>query len=128
MKTNISILRFTLLATLAGLSLHSTETASARPYVVEVDFCDGYVIERGVVRMPVYPPARFEQVAVAPEAGDYQPHLAADYRAGFHAGRQAALCGWRRNYHGAFLASGCRWESYFQEGYSDGYEGRPMRH
>ncbi len=60
--------------------------------------------------------------------GDYQPHLAQAYRMGYFAGRQDRACGLDRNYRRAFEHSGSGWESYFQEGYADGYECRPMNH
>jgi hypothetical protein len=59
---------------------------------------------------------------------DYQPHLAVEYRNGYFAGRRDAAWGVTRNSPAAFRASGGRWESYFQEGYADGYDGRPIRH
>lgn len=58
--------------------------------------------------------------------GAYLPHLAHAYRLGYCAGRQDRACGFDRNYRRAFEASGSSWESYFQEGYADGYECRPM--
>lgn len=61
-------------------------------------------------------------------ASDYQPELAQSYRQGWLAGQRARHCGWRRDSHGAFLCSGAGWESYFQEGYADGFDGRGMRH
>ncbi|MGV3658873.1 MAG: hypothetical protein ACO1TE_01775 [Prosthecobacter sp.] len=59
---------------------------------------------------------------------DYQPELAQSYRQGWAAGQRARHCGWQRDSHGAFLCSGCAWESYFQEGYADGFDGHGMRH
>lgn len=60
--------------------------------------------------------------------GAYLPHLAHAYRMGYCAGRNDRACGFDRNYRRAFEASGSGWESYFQEGYADGYECRPMNH
>lgn len=65
---------------------------------------------------------------VASAPGDYLPHLAHAYRMGYCAGRNDRACGLDRNYRRAFEASGSGWESYFQEGYADGYECRPMNH
>lgn len=59
---------------------------------------------------------------------DYPAHLAHDYRMGYFAGRQDRAWGYDRNYRRAYSFSGCGWESYFQEGYADGYEGRRMSH
>ncbi len=59
---------------------------------------------------------------------DYQPELAQSYRQGWAAGQRARHCGWQRDSHGAFLCSGAAWESYFQEGYADGFDGHGMRH
>jgi hypothetical protein len=60
--------------------------------------------------------------------GDYQPHLTHAYRMGYYAGRQDRAWGMDRNYRRAFELSGSQWESYFQEGYADGYECRPLNH
>lgn len=60
--------------------------------------------------------------------GAYQPHLAHAYRMGYFAGRQDRAWGLDRNYRRAFELSGASWESYFQEGYADGYDCRPMNH
>lgn len=102
-----------LAATAARAQRYTVEYYYGRPIAVEITY-------PGYCPPPVYP--------VAPERTEYQPHLAADYRAGYWAGRRDAGMGFGRNSRGAFLASGCRWESYFQEGYADGYEGRPMNH
>lgn len=70
-----------------------------------------------------------ERIVVATDGrSDYQPHLAREYRTGYWAGRQDSAYGFPRNSVRAFRASGGRWESYFQEGYADGYDGRPMNH
>jgi len=59
---------------------------------------------------------------------DYQPHLASEYRNGWRAGAQDVAYGANRDYRRAYAYQGTGWESYFQEGYNDGYEGRPMAH
>lgn len=59
---------------------------------------------------------------------DYQPHLASEYRNGWRAGAQDAAYGAPRDYRRAYVCQGSGWESYFQEGYNDGYEGRGMAH
>jgi len=82
---------------------------------------------------PAYPPAApacppADYPSSRPARSDYQPHLAQSYRQGWMAGQMARTHGWPRDYRSAFLATGCGWESYFQEGYADGYDGRCMRH
>jgi hypothetical protein len=59
---------------------------------------------------------------------DYQPHLASEYRNGWRAGAQDAAYGANRDYRRAYACQGTGWESYFQEGYNDGYEGRGLAH
>jgi hypothetical protein len=73
-------------------------------------------------------------VSVAPRlsgaftGSDYQPHLAREYRNGWQAGAYDAAWGAGRDYRRAYAVQGTGWESYFQEGYGDGYDGRPMAH
>lgn len=76
------------------------------------------------------PPAATVRQPRQPRANgsDYQPELAQSYRQGWAAGQRARHCGWQRDSHGAFLCSGAAWESYFQEGYADGFDGRGRRH
>jgi hypothetical protein len=124
MKTSKSLLLTALL--LGAIILHSP-AAKADRYVVGFQFCDGYPGEVIHHAVPIYGSVR--DVAVRnPARSDYQPHLTADYRVGYWAGRNDAACGWSRNYRRAFVRSGCQWESYFQEGYADGFSGSPMRH
>lgn len=92
----------------------SLQTSSAQSVIYIVD----EVISRGPCRIVVP-----EQIQ-----SDYQPHLAAEYRNGYFAGRRDAAWGIQRNSPAAFRVSGGRWESYFQEGYADGYDGRQIRH
>ena len=77
------------------------------------------------VQAPVCVPVPAQPVQVS-SPGAYLPHLAHSYRMGYSAGRQDRACGFDRNYRRAFEISGSSWESYFQEGYADGYECRPM--
>ncbi len=82
---------------------------------------------------PVYPPAAPAcptpgYPSSRPARSDYQAHLAQTYRQGWMAGQMARSYGWPRDYRSAFLAARCGSESYFQEGYADGYDGRCMRH
>jgi len=60
--------------------------------------------------------------------GDYQPHLLRSYRAGYRYGTADRYSGRARDYRSAFLCSGESWESYFQEGYADGYDLRGEQH
>jgi len=81
-----------------------------------------YIVEEVISRGPCR--------VIVPEQiqSDYLPHLAAEYRNGYFAGRRDAAWGIHRNSTAAFRVSGGRWESYFQEGYADGYDGRQIRH
>jgi hypothetical protein len=86
---------------------------------------------RFVTVVPVHAPvcvpaAPAAQPVTVSSPGAYLPHLAHAYRLGYCAGRQDRACGFDRNYRRAFEASGSSWESYFQEGYADGYECRAM--
>ena len=81
------------------------------------------------VAAPVCEPAPTPAAPVTtPVPGAYLPHLAHAYRMGYCAGRNDRACGYHRDYRRAFEVSGSGWESYFQEGYADGYECRPMNH
>ncbi len=81
------------------------------------------------VAAPVCEPAPTPAAPVTTSApGAYLPHLAHAYRMGYCAGRNDRACGYHRDYRRAFEVSGSGWESYFQEGYADGYECRPMNH
>lgn len=110
---------FSRLASLALLSLAASlplQTARAQRVI--------YYVED--IQPVYYGP---ERIVVAIDGrSDYQPHLAREYRAGYWAGRQDSAYGYQRNSVRAFRAFGGRWESYFQEGYADGYDGRPMNH
>lgn len=76
---------------------------------------------------PLATTASITHVSSAPRS-DYQPHLARSYRAGHRYGAADRFCGRSRDYRSAFLCSGESWESYFQEGYNDGYELRGQQH
>jgi hypothetical protein len=78
---------------------------------------------------PTCPPPSYTPAPRPAEArGDYPTHLLAAYRQGYWAGVYARQYGWARDSHGAWLAAGAGWESYFQEGYADGYDCHGMRH
>jgi hypothetical protein len=81
-----------------------------------------------VVARPSAPLIVNPRVGTLREGSDYQPHLASEYRHGWRAGAQDATYGASRDYRRAYACQGTGWESYFQEGYNDGYEGRPMAH
>lgn len=101
---------------------------SATPMVSHADPVWGYRCVTFVpVVAPVCEPAPAPGAPVVTSApGAYLPHLAQAYRMGYCAGRQDRACGFDRNYRRAFEVSGTQWESYFQEGYADGYDCRPM--
>lgn len=80
------------------------------------------------VARPVAPLAVNPRLVQSTGGSDYQPHLASEYRNGWRAGAQDAAYGVNRDYRRAYACHGTGWESYFQEGYNDGYEGRPMAH
>ena len=77
---------------------------------------------------PACPPPSYTAPRVCEPRSDYPTHLQASYRCGYWAGVEARRNGWGRDYHGAFIATGSSWESYFQEGYADGYDCHGMRH
>lgn len=64
----------------------------------------------------------------ATRVSDYQPNLAAAYRAGYNYGHIDRDDGYPRQSHRAYLRWGGGYESYFQEGYADGYDNTGMRH
>jgi len=80
------------------------------------------------VARPTVPLAVNPRVVTLREGSDYQPHLATEYRNGWRAGAQDSAYGANRDYRRAYACQGTGWESYFQEGYTDGYQGRPMAH
>ncbi len=76
---------------------------------------------------PLLTPASITHVSTVAR-GDYQPHLLRSYRAGYRYGAADRYIGRPRDYRSAFLCSGESWESYFQEGYADGYDLRGEQH
>jgi hypothetical protein len=64
----------------------------------------------------------------SPGASDYLPHLATEYRNGYDIGQRDAQLGYPRDYRRGYERFGGGYESYFQEGYGHGYDGRPMQH
>ena len=62
------------------------------------------------------------------DGSDYAPNLSEAYRLGYRCGSDDAFEGRGRNYSLAYRRYGSGWESYFQEGYADGYDGRRPRH
>lgn len=74
------------------------------------------------------PPPRREMAPPREVRSDYLDHLAREYRNGWRAGRADRFNGWDRDYRRAYEIFGRGWESYFQEGYADGYEGRCPQH
>ena len=73
-----------------------------------------------------HPPQR--NTAPPPTQSDYIPPLRDEYRAGYEIGAQDRSYGYPANYQRAYQRFGHGYESYFQEGYNDGYEARAIRH
>jgi hypothetical protein len=71
---------------------------------------------------PSYQPPR------PPAQSDYLPHLSQEYRSGWDIGSRDRQTGYPRDYRRAYERFGRGYESYFQEGYEDGFAGRAMRH
>lgn len=63
-----------------------------------------------------------------PAQSDYLPHLSQEYRNGWDIGARDRQTGYPRDYRRAYERFGRGYESYFQEGYEDGYSGQPIRH
>jgi len=114
-----------LLTTLTAIITSAAPTVSHADPMIWGYRCVTFVPVVAPVCEPAPAPAA-PVVASAP--GAYQPHLAHAYRMGYCAGRNDRACGFDRDYLRAFETSGSGWESYFQEGYADGYECRPMNH
>jgi hypothetical protein len=74
-------------------------------------------------------PPRYEPPRTTPNYGsDYPPNLATEYRNGFEIGQKDASVGYPRDSRRAYERFGGGYESYFQEGYADGFDGRQMAH
>ena len=71
-----------------------------------------------------YPPAP----TPTPPSSDYLPHLRDEYRNGYDVGAKDRSYGYPRDHSRAYERFGRGYESYFQEGYADGYDGRGLRH
>jgi len=108
------------------LATFAATVTSAAPMVAHAD--PAFWGHRCATFVPVTASVCDPAPVVASAPGDYLPHLAHAYRLGYCAGRNDRACGFERNYRRAFEASDSGWESYFQEGYADGYECRPMNH
>jgi hypothetical protein len=64
-----------------------------------------------------------------PQPGnDDADHLTKEYQNGYDIGQRDASVGYPRDYRRAFERFGGGYESTFQEGYMDGYDGRGMQH
>jgi len=63
-----------------------------------------------------------------PPSSDYLPHLRDEYRNGYDVGAKDRSYGYPRDHRRAYERFGRGYESYFQEGYADGYDGRGLRH
>ena len=81
----------------------------------------------GVGGLPPAPPPEPPRYT-PPGHSDYLPHLCDEYRSGYDIGRTDASYGYPRDPRRAYLRYGHGYESYFQEGYGDGYDGRRMMH
>jgi hypothetical protein len=75
------------------------------------------------------PPLPLPGPAPLPSPPDCYPPVHADeYRSGYDLGRTDARYGYPRDPRRAYTRYGRGYESFFQEGYLDGYDGRSMRH
>ena len=74
------------------------------------------------------PPQPPQQQYQPPAQSDYLPHLAQEYRSGYDIGAKDRQMGYPRDYRRAYERFGHGYESYFQEGYADGYDGDRIRH
>ena len=77
---------------------------------------------------PYTPPQQTIQQQRPPAQSDYLPHLSQEYRSGYEIGAKDRQYGYPRDYRRAYERFGRGYESYFQEGYTDGYDGRQMAH
>ena len=79
-----------------------------------------------------YPPQQQQPTSYPqprpPAQSDYLPHLSQEYRSGYDIGTKDRQMGYPRDHRRAYERFGRGYESYFQEGYADGYDGRPIQH
>lgn len=75
-----------------------------------------------------YPVQQQPQRATPPATSDYLPHLRDEYRTAYDIGARDRSYGYLSDYKRAFTRFGRGFESYFQEGYNDGYNGARMKH
>lgn len=77
---------------------------------------------------PSDPPRYQPPTPRPPPSSDYLPHLRDEYRNGYDVGAKDRSYGYPREHSRAYDRFGRGYESYFQEGYADGYDGRGLRH
>lgn len=63
-----------------------------------------------------------------PPTSDYLPHLRDEYRSGYDIGAKDRSLGYLSDPKRAYTRFGRGAESYFNEGYADGFSGAPIRH
>ena len=63
-----------------------------------------------------------------PVTSDYLPHLRDEYRTAYDIGARDRSLGYLSDYKRAYTRFGHGFESYFQEGYNDGFNGNRIRH
>ena len=63
-----------------------------------------------------------------PPTSDYLPHLRDEYRAGYDIGAKDHSLGYLSDPKRGYTRFGHGFETYFNEGYSDGFNGGQMRH
>ncbi len=102
--------------------------ASPYPYPQSVGSNGAYQPGYGGSYTPAPPPPPAQQPSRSPAQSDYLPHLSQEYRNGWDIGSRDRQTGYPRDYRRAYERFGRGYESYFQEGYEDGYAGRSMRH
>ncbi len=77
---------------------------------------------------PPQSPYGQQQSPQPPARSDYLPHLSQEYRNGYDIGAKDRQAGYPRDHRRGYERFGRGYESYFQEGYADGYDGNRIRH
>jgi hypothetical protein len=98
------------------------------PGMYPPDGGDGYPLAHTMGQYPPQQPQQPQQQMPPGQRQDYPMHLAAEYRNGHEIGQRDASLGYPADYRRGFERFGGGYESYFQEGYNDGYTGRPLQH
>ena len=81
----------------------------------------------GAVGAPAPAPGYGPAPAPYPPVAEERPEYASEYRNGYDIGSQDRNYGYPQDARRAYDRFGRGFETYFREGYSDGFEGRPAR-